>query len=114
MSGSLEGRVAVITAGSTGIGFGIAEAFIAEGASVVLGNRSQEKGAHALERLNAGDRALFKTCDALVRTEVDELVDYAVEKFGKIDIMVNILGYSSCFEVHAACRLRPNHQHCIH
>ena len=58
MSGSLEGRVAVITAGSTGIGFGIAEVFIAEWASVVLGNRSQEKGAYALERLNAGDRSV--------------------------------------------------------
>ena len=53
MGGSLEGRVAVITAGSTGIGFGIAEAFIAEGASVVLGNRSEEKGTYALERLKA-------------------------------------------------------------
>ena len=94
MGGSLEGRVAVITAGSTGIGFGIAEAFIAEGASVVLGNRSEEKGAYALERLKAGDRALFKKCDALVRTEVDALVDYAVEKFGKLDIMVNCAGGS--------------------
>jgi NAD(P)-dependent dehydrogenase (short-subunit alcohol dehydrogenase family) len=94
MGGSLEGRVAVITAGSTGIGFGIAQAFIAEGASVVLGNRSEEKGAHALERLNAGDRAVFKKCDALVRTEVDELVDYAVEKYGKLDIMVNCAGGS--------------------
>ena len=64
--GSLDGQVAVITAGSTGIGFGIAQAFVAEGASVVLGNRSEEKGAYALERLNAGDRAVFNAPDGAI------------------------------------------------
>lgn len=73
--GSLDGKVAVITAGSTGIGFGIAKAFVDEGASVVLGNRSAEKGQHALDRLNAGDRATFVETDALVRASVDNLVD---------------------------------------
>jgi 3-hydroxybutyrate dehydrogenase/3-oxoacyl-[acyl-carrier protein] reductase len=69
--GTLEGRVAVITAGSTGIGFGIAEAFIAEGASVVLGNRET---------------------DALEREQVDALVDFAAEKYGQLDIIVNCAG----------------------
>ena len=92
--GTLDGRVAVITAGSTGIGFGIAQAFIAEGASVVLGNRDEKKGAYALERLNAGDRAVFKKTDALVREQVDALVDFAVEKYGKLDIIVNCAGGS--------------------
>ena len=92
--GSLDGRVAVITAGSTGIGFGIAEGFIAEGASVVLCNRSEEKGAKALERLNAGDRASFKATDALICEQVEDLVDFAVEKYGSIDILVNCAGGS--------------------
>ena len=92
--GTLDGRVAVITAGSTGIGFGIAQAFIAEGASVVIGNRDEKKGDYALERLKAGDRAVFKKTDALVREQVDALVDFAVEKYGKIDIMVNCAGGS--------------------
>ena len=90
--GTLEGRVAVITAGSTGIGFGIAQAFIAEGASVVLGNRDEKKGEYALERLAAGDRAVFKKTDALEREQVDALVDFAVEKYGKLDIIVNCAG----------------------
>jgi 3-hydroxybutyrate dehydrogenase/3-oxoacyl-[acyl-carrier protein] reductase len=90
--GTLEGRVAVITAGSTGIGFGIAEAFIAEGASVVLGNRDEKKGAYALERLAAGDRASFKKTDALEREQVDALVDFAAEKYGQLDIIVNCAG----------------------
>ena len=92
--GSLDGRVAVITAGSTGIGFGIAQAFIAEGASVVIGNRDEKKGDYALERLKAGDRAVFKKTDALVREQVDALIDFAVEKYGKIDILVNCAGGS--------------------
>jgi 3-hydroxybutyrate dehydrogenase/3-oxoacyl-[acyl-carrier protein] reductase len=92
--GQLDGRVAVITAGSTGIGFGIAKAFVDEGASVVLGNRSEEKGAYALERLNAGDRAKFKKTDALVRDEVDALIDYTVQTYGRVDILVNCAGGS--------------------
>ena len=92
--GSLDGKVAVITAGSTGIGFGIAKAFVDEGASVVLGNRSAEKGKHALDRLNAGDRATFIETDALVRTSIDNLVDSAAAKYGTVDIMVNCAGGS--------------------
>jgi 3-hydroxybutyrate dehydrogenase/3-oxoacyl-[acyl-carrier protein] reductase len=92
--GTLDGRVAVITAGSTGIGFGIAQGFIAEGASVVIGNRDEKKGDYALERLKAGDRAVFKKTDALVREQVDALIDFAVEKYGKIDILVNCAGGS--------------------
>ena len=92
--GSLDGKVAVITAGSTGIGFGIAKAFVDEGATVVLGNRSAEKGQHALDRLNAGDRAAFIATDALDSSSVDNLVNSAAEKFGTVDIMVNCAGGS--------------------
>ncbi len=92
--GQLDGKVAVITAGSTGIGFGIAQAFINEGASVVLGNRSAAKGQHALDRLNAGDRAMFVETDALDRASIDNLVDTAAAKYGTVDIMVNCAGGS--------------------
>ena len=92
--GQLDGKVAVITAGSTGIGFGIAKAFVDEGASVVLGNRSEEKGANALARLNAGDRAVFKATDALVCEQVEALIDFAAEKYGTVDILVNCAGGS--------------------
>ena len=92
--GQLDGQVAVITAGSTGIGFAIAKAFVDEGASVVLGNRSAEKGAHALERLNAGDRAKFKATDALDCAQVEALIDYANDTYGSVDILVNCAGGS--------------------
>lgn len=92
--GQLDGKVAVITAGSTGIGFGIAQAFVAEGASVVIANRSEEKGAHALERLNAGDRARFIKTDVLDRQQIDDMVDFTAETFGTVDILVNNAGGS--------------------
>ena len=92
--GSLDGKVAVITAGSTGIGFGIAKAFVDEGATVVLGNRSAEKGQKALDRLNVGDRAAFIATDALDRASVDNLVDQTAAKYGTVDIMVNCAGGS--------------------
>ncbi len=92
--GTLDGKVAVITAGSTGIGFGIAKAFVDEGATVVLGNRSEEKGAHALERLDAGDRAAFKATDVLDCGQVEALVDFAAETYGGVDILVNCAGGS--------------------
>ena len=78
----LHGRTAVITGGTSGIGYGVAEAFLAEGANVVIGSRSQENGAKALAELGAGDRAIFGPCDVLVRADVDALVDLAVERFG--------------------------------
>ena len=48
---------------STGIGFGIAQAFIAEGASVVIGNRDEKKGDYALERLKAGGVKVLEFSD---------------------------------------------------
>ncbi len=92
MTGQLDGQVAVITAGSTGIGFGIASAFLGDGARVVIANRSVERGHDALRRLDAGDRAEFKQTDVTDRAQVDELIDTAAERFGAVDILVNCAG----------------------
>ena len=88
----LEGKVAVITSGSTGIGFGIAEAFIREGAKVVLNGRSEDKGAIAIDKLAAPDRTFFVKGDVTVREDVDKVIDGAVAHFGRIDILVNNAG----------------------
>lgn len=92
MGTTLDGRVAVVTAGSTGIGFGIARAFLDDGARVVIANRSAEKGRDALRRLDAGDRAAFTAVDVTDRVQVDALIDSAAGRFGSVDILVNCAG----------------------
>ena len=90
--GQMDGRVAAITSGSTGIGHGIAKAFLAEGASVVINGRNVEKGTRALDEIGAGDRGHFVAGDVTVRENVDAIIDGTVERFGRIDILVNNAG----------------------
>jgi NAD(P)-dependent dehydrogenase (short-subunit alcohol dehydrogenase family) len=90
----LEKRVAVITGGSRGIGRGIAEAFLAEGAAVVIGGKSLDKGQQALDEMGVGDRAAFVQCDVRRRDDVNNLIDEAADRYGSVDIMVNNAGGS--------------------
>ena len=88
----LAGKVAAITGGTAGIGLGIAEAFLAEGASVALFARSQAKGDKVVSDLNAGDRCLFIPGDAMQQTDIEGFVDATISHFGRIDILVNNAG----------------------
>jgi len=90
--GALDGRVAAITGGTAGIGRGIAEAFLAEGASVALLGRNAEKGDKVLSELGAGDRAIFIAGDVMNNAESDAFVDQTKGHFGKVDILVNNAG----------------------
>jgi 3-hydroxybutyrate dehydrogenase/3-oxoacyl-[acyl-carrier protein] reductase len=92
MSRKLDGKVAVITGSTRGIGRAIAEDFLREGASVVLSGRSHEKATLALKELDAGDRAHFVVSDALEQDQVESLVDESVKHFGAVDILVNNTG----------------------
>jgi NAD(P)-dependent dehydrogenase (short-subunit alcohol dehydrogenase family) len=89
----LQGKVAVITGGSMGIGEAIARLFLAEGAKVVLCSRDLERTRAAAERIGAGDNALSVACDVSRREQVDALVQAAIERFGRIDVWVNNAGY---------------------
>jgi 3-hydroxybutyrate dehydrogenase/3-oxoacyl-[acyl-carrier protein] reductase len=93
----LEGRVAAITGGTRGIGRGIAEAFLAEGASVAINGRSEDKGQAALSEMGAGDSAHFIAGDVRVQADVEAFVDGTIERYGKVDILVNNAGGSSGF-----------------
>jgi 3-hydroxybutyrate dehydrogenase len=90
--GKLDGRVAAITGGTAGIGRGIAEAFLAEGASVALNGRNAEKGAKTLAELGAGERAIFRAGDVMVGDDIDAFIDSTREHFGHLDILVNNAG----------------------
>ena len=93
----LTGKVAVITGGSRGIGRGIAEAFLAEGASVVINGRSPEKGAATLRDFDVQNRARFIAGDVKNRANVEAVVDEALTVFGRVDILVNNAGGSTGF-----------------
>ena len=89
--GRLAGRVATITGGSTGIGRGIAELFVREGASVALLARDADRLA-ATARALGGDRVLAVPGDVGEVADVERLVDGAVERFGRLDIHVSNAG----------------------
>ena len=88
----LQGRVALVTGGTRGIGRAIAEAFLSEGASVVVNGRTPAKGEQALREMNAGDRAHFLAGDIKSREGCEALVKGTIERYGKIDILVNNAG----------------------
>jgi 3-hydroxybutyrate dehydrogenase/3-oxoacyl-[acyl-carrier protein] reductase len=90
--GKLDGRVAAITGGTAGIGRGIAEAFLAEGAAVALNGRNKAKGEQVLSELGVGDRAIFIAGDVMKGEDIDAFIDGAREHFGHLDILVNNAG----------------------
>jgi 3-oxoacyl-[acyl-carrier protein] reductase len=87
----LTDQVAVVTGGAQGLGYAIAERFIAEGAVVVLGDLDLAATEAAGEKLGR-DATLAVRCDVTKAAEVDALVAAAVEHFGGLDIMVNNAG----------------------
>lgn len=89
----LEGRVAIVTGGSRGIGRAVAASLAEDGASVVVSGRDPvrvEVGAKELEALGAS--VLAVQADVARREDVDRLVDRARERFGRIDVLVNNAG----------------------
>jgi uncharacterized protein len=89
----LEGKVAVITGASMGIGEAIAKLFFEQGAKLVLCSRDLDRTKVAAERIGAGENALSVACDVSRRDQVDALVQTALARFGKIDIWVNNAGF---------------------
>lgn len=87
---SLDGRVAIITGGGTGIGFGIASEYARLGARLVLASRNEkhlEPAAHALTAKGAD--VLTVRTDVREPDDVDRMIQAAVARFGSVDIMVN-------------------------
>src|SRR5690349_14643829 len=89
----LEGKVAVITGGSFGIGRATAILFAREGAKVVVGNRNVPAGEDTVARMRAaGGDARFVQTDATVAAEVERLVETALRAYGKLDCLFNNAG----------------------
>ncbi len=91
---SLAGRVAIVTGGGGGIGRGIAEAFAACGASVVLAEIDAGRARETAAAIEArGGRALPVVVDVQRGAEVERLVAATLEAFGGVDILVNNVGH---------------------
>jgi NAD(P)-dependent dehydrogenase (short-subunit alcohol dehydrogenase family) len=85
--GDLDGRVGIVTAGASYIGRAIGAALIAEGARVVLADRDVEHGAEVAAGL--GEGAIFVPTDVTSDADLDRLVTAAIERFGRLDILVS-------------------------
>lgn len=90
MTGRLEGKVAVITGGASGIGAGTARRFVEEGARVVLADIQGDAGEALSSEL--GNVATFIHCDVTVEADVEAAVQRAVATFGRLDVMFNNAG----------------------
>ena len=93
MSGRLEGKVAVITGGTSGIGEATAELFVKEGAKVVIAGRGEEAGRTIGDRL--GENAEYFRTDVMQETDIEALIRFATERFGRLDCLFNNAGASS-------------------
>jgi 3-oxoacyl-[acyl-carrier protein] reductase len=87
----LDGRTAVITGGARGIGFAIAERFVAEGARVVLGDLDLDGTEEAAKRLGGAGAAAAR-CDVTSSADMSALIARAVDDFGSLDVMINNAG----------------------
>ncbi len=89
----LTGKVSIITGGSMGIGRAIAEAFLREGCQCVLAARGEHALAEAVEKLaGVGPEVRAFATDVANEKSVQSLVDFTLEEFGAVDILVNCAG----------------------
>ena len=92
----LNGKVAVVTGGSRGLGFAAAQALAAEGAHVVICARGAEQLQRSVEQLRSGSGASARVegvvADVSTEDGVEKVIDAAVGSFGRLDVLVNNVG----------------------
>src|SRR5262249_19108140 len=89
----MEGKVAIVTGGASGIGLATARAFVGAGPKVVVVDRDAAQGATAIEELSGGPgKAVFMATDVTEAAAVGAMVDATVERFGRLDVAIHSAG----------------------
>ncbi|KAI3471776.1 hypothetical protein Pfo_028429 [Paulownia fortunei] len=88
----LEGKVAIITGGASGFGESTARLFARHGAKVVIADVQDDRGQALCRDLNLPEQILYVHCDVTSDADVRNVVDFAVSKYGNLDIMFNNAG----------------------
>ncbi len=97
----LKDKVAIIAGGTKGIGLGIALEFVREGAKVVVGGSTEKNGKAAADEIEAaGGDGLFVNCDVSSLTDLDNIIEQTVERFGRLDIYVANAGINDANKTH--------------
>ncbi|KYK47747.1 SDR family oxidoreductase [Bradyrhizobium sp. I71] len=84
----LEGKIAVVTGGGSGIGAAIARLFVAEGAKIVIGDLAESGAGLAAELTDDGFSVTFQRLDVTDEADVAALMQFATSRFGRLDILV--------------------------
>ena len=94
MTGRLDGKVAVVTGGCSGIGLATVNRFVEEGARVVIGDIDDQRGHEIVGQLGGTDIATYVHVDVTSKEEVDALFALAKDTWGSVDIAFNNAGIS--------------------
>lgn len=90
MAERLQGKVALITGGTSGIGEATAEVFARQGAQVIITGRSTDKGEAIAERL--GDGVSYFNADVSKEADIKATIDHVIDAHGKLDVLFNNAG----------------------
>jgi NAD(P)-dependent dehydrogenase (short-subunit alcohol dehydrogenase family) len=99
MTSRLEGKVAVITGGASGIGEATVQKFVAEGAKVVIADMQADRGAALAEKL--GEQVVFIRTDVCIEVQVKAAIELAQDHWGRLDCLFNNAGFAGVHgEIH--------------
>jgi NAD(P)-dependent dehydrogenase (short-subunit alcohol dehydrogenase family) len=94
--GRLQDRIAVVTGSGAGMGEGIARLFAGEGGRLVISGRDEKKGQGVADSIvKSGGQAIFQRADVTIEDDCRALIDAAVTRYGRIDVLVNNVGLST-------------------